>query len=268
MNLGTGFRVVNLFAEDHAFISGNRSVILEEKLSPEQSYSGTLNANYVFSLGKGQGTVDADLYYTFFTNAIFPDYSQNDAIIYRNLSGTAQTRGIALSLNYAFSFPFQINLGTNLMQAFKRSVNLGVMDRKALVFAPAWSGVITMTYNIKKFDLFLAYTANLSGPMALPEIYDLNSDGILSNVARPLFSKPFSIHNFQFTKTFNKLNLSFYFGVQNIFNYRQAYSPMSGYNDPNFAAGFSPYFDTSYSYSTLHGRELLFGLRYNIKKRN
>lgn len=268
LNLGTGFRIVNLFAEDHAFVTGNRRVVLEEKLRPERSYSGTFNFNHVFSLGKGQGTVDADIFYTYFSNAIFPDYEQAELIIYRNLKGHAQTRGLALSVNYSFPFPLQFNIGATLMQAFEvLTDDSGGKKRHNLPFAPQYSGVFTTNYNIRKIRLLLAYTVNLTGPMALPEVYDLDADGTPLATARPTLSKPFSMHNLQITKEFPKANLALYVGLQNIFNYRQPISPMTGYNDPNAAAGFSPYFDTSYAYSPLHSREFYVGVRWSLNRK-
>jgi outer membrane receptor for ferrienterochelin and colicins len=36
-NAGTGFRVVNLFTEDHAALTGAREIIIANNLKPEQS---------------------------------------------------------------------------------------------------------------------------------------------------------------------------------------------------------------------------------------
>ncbi|MGB0837510.1 MAG: TonB-dependent receptor, partial [Flavobacteriaceae bacterium] len=43
VNAGTGFRVVNLFTEDHAALTGSRDVVILEDLKPEQSYNINLN---------------------------------------------------------------------------------------------------------------------------------------------------------------------------------------------------------------------------------
>src|SRR5690606_11127901 len=44
LNTGTGFRVVNLFTEEHAALTGAREVIIAETLRPETSYN--INLNY------------------------------------------------------------------------------------------------------------------------------------------------------------------------------------------------------------------------------
>jgi outer membrane receptor for ferrienterochelin and colicins len=42
-NTGTGFRIVNLFTEDHAALTGARDVIILEELQPERSYNANIN---------------------------------------------------------------------------------------------------------------------------------------------------------------------------------------------------------------------------------
>ncbi len=39
----TGFRVVNLFTEDHAALTGSREVIIAKNLDPEKSINANLN---------------------------------------------------------------------------------------------------------------------------------------------------------------------------------------------------------------------------------
>jgi outer membrane receptor for ferrienterochelin and colicins len=114
-------------------------------------------------------------------------------------------------------------------------------------------------YDWKAPNIDLAYTARFYGPMNLPVVYDLNENGIPTEVPRPTLSKPFALHNIQATKRFSGKPLKIYIGVQNIFNYQQFYSPLIGFNDPNTQVGFSDYFDTSYAYSPLHGREIYLG---------
>lgn len=139
LNTGTGFRLVNLFAEDHAFVTGNRQLVLAEKLEPEQAVSGTLNIQHIFNLGQGQGSIDLDAFYTHFTNAIIPNYDQANTIIYENLDGYAQSRGLALNFNYGLPSGLQINLGATYQNAFEyRSNEQGVKEQNPLEFSPVF----------------------------------------------------------------------------------------------------------------------------------
>ena len=94
INAGTGFRVVNLFTEDHAALTGARDVVITEALKPERSYN--INLNYLKKFYTKSGmliSLDASTWYTHFTNLILPDYDTNpNQIIYDNLNGKAVSR--------------------------------------------------------------------------------------------------------------------------------------------------------------------------------
>lgn len=263
-NFGTGFRIVNLFAEDHAFVTGQREVVINEVLEPEESYNFSLNFNHVYTSLGGSGNFDLDAYYTYFFNKIIPDYGESGKIIYENSEGFAETMGISLNVNHNFNFPLFLYIGLNFQNAQKtESDRLGNEFTEDLLFAPNWSGVITANYIYRKSKITLAYTANFTGEMALPKVYDVDSKGIQLKEPRSQKSDYFSIHNLMITKDME--NIKIYLGLDNFLNFVQKDSPLAGYNDPNYAPGFSPFFDTSYTYAPNHGIELFLGFKYNLK---
>jgi outer membrane receptor for ferrienterochelin and colicins len=263
-NTGTGFRLVNLFTEDHAFVTGQREVLIEEKLNPERSYNLSLNYNHVFTLGESQGVLDVDAFFTHFMNKIIPDYDTPGKIIYRNTAGYAQTRGINISLQQQFRSPLSYTLGGSLLSSIQRVLDdNGRYETRAIPFAPDWTALSVLNYRFKKQGITLAYTANWTGSMALPEVFDLDASGNLQKQPRPQKSPVFSIHNLQITKNLPKVKLELFGGIQNLLNYRQAYSPLVGFNDPKTQPGFSPYFDTAYAFSSIHGREFYLGMRWS-----
>lgn len=264
-NFGTGFRIVNLFTEDHAFVTGSRQVELAEQLEPERSYNASLNFNHIFTWGNSQGSINLDAYYTYFTNAIFPDYTIANRIIYKNLDGYAETKGGSLTFNQQFAFPLSWSLVGNIQWATQtKRDEAGNIQTSDIEYAPRYSGSAVLRYTYQPWGLTAAYTAQLTGSMALPEVYDLDGQGNVMSTARPTTSKPFSIHTIQLTKVFPKIGLTLYGGVQNLLDYRQAESPLVGFNDPNTAAGFSDAFDTAYAYSPIHGREFFLGIRWQF----
>ncbi|MFM2375271.1 MAG: hypothetical protein RLZZ165_368, partial [Bacteroidota bacterium] len=96
LTAGRGFRTVNLFTEEHSALTGARRVLIVGNLSPEQSYNANLNCNHVFNIGSSAATVDVDAFYNYFSNRILPDYETDPAwIIYRNLAGHSEIRGLA-----------------------------------------------------------------------------------------------------------------------------------------------------------------------------
>ena len=143
----------------------------------------------------------------------------------------------------------------------------GIASTSGIEFSSDWGAVAILNYEWRKQQLLFAYTARFTGEMTLPEVFDLDQNGNVLGTPRPTQSNPFSIHTLQITKSIKKKNLAIYLGVQNIFDYRQAYSPLIGFNDPNAAPGFSDAFDTAYSYSPLHGREFYVGLKWNTGRR-
>jgi outer membrane receptor for ferrienterochelin and colicins len=259
-NFGTGFRIVNLFTEDHAFVTGQREVVIAEELKPEESYNLSMNANHLYNLGKVQGMIDVDVHYTYFTNKITPDYDQNpQQIVYANTNGYAISRGIGANMQHEFAFPLAVNLGINFQQVTERD-NGVTAD---IPFAPKWSGVFTSNYTITQARLSLSYTARITGHMTLPAVYDVDDTGTPLNEPRPTRSAPFGIHNVQVSKGFGK-GWSVYGGIQNLFNFTQPWSPLIAFNDPNAAPGFSDLFDTAYAYAPIHGREVYIGVKWEL----
>ncbi len=268
MNFGTGFRLVNLFTEDHAFISGQRAVEIVEELRPEQSYNASLNWNQIYNIGNSQGSFDIDAFYTYFTNKILPDYETPGKIIYANTDGYAITRGIGMTVNHQFMFPLAINMSWNVQEVIETEPDEnGNNVTRAVEFAPDWTTNMTLNYNWRKPKLNLSYTFNATGPMALPELFDLDANGNPLSTPRPTESEAFLFHNVQITKGFSNSTFELYLGVQNLFDYRQEISPVVGVNDPTTTPGFSQYFDTSYAFSPIHGREFYLGFRWNTGRR-
>ena len=265
-NFGTGFRLVNLFTEDHAFVTGQREVVIAGELDPERSVNGSFNFNQILLLGNSQGSLDIDLFYTRFTNKILPDYSVPGEIIYANSPGYATTRGVGLNWSHEFTFPLSFTAGMTFMRATEtEETSSGDQKERSIEFAPDYTGTFTLNYHVRRLGMQLAYSSQLTGPMALPEVYDLDPQGNPLPAPRPTESGAFFIHSFQLSKEV-KGGLSLYGGVQNLFDYRQDYSPLTGYNDPNTAPGFSNNFDTAYSFSPIHGREFYLGITWSLNK--
>jgi outer membrane receptor for ferrienterochelin and colicins len=260
-NFGTGFRVVNLFTEDHAFVTGRRQVEIEDPLEPEQSYNASLSFNQVYTLGNGSGTLDIEAFYTHFENKIVVDYSTPGMIIYRNVPEYAQTMGIGLSVNHRFSFPLSFNLGINVQEVTQSITEEEEVISIPIEFAPKWTGLLSMNYEFKKLRMTVGYNVSVTGPMQLPKVYDLDSNGEPLSNPRPTTSPTFAIHSLKVSKNFNK-GWAIYAGMENIFDYRQPVSPLSGYDDPNHSTGFSPHFDSAYSYAPMHGREFYVGAKW------
>ncbi|MFK7899476.1 MAG: TonB-dependent receptor [Cyclobacteriaceae bacterium] len=250
-NTGTGFRVVNIFTEEHTALSRGSQVVFEDDLKPERSYNATLNVNHLYTAGKAQGSIDIDFFYTYFSNRIVGDFSST-AAVYRNLEGYSVSRGVSLNISHKSKSPFTFTLGGILLSAFTKDNENGVRKKAPISFSTTWSLVNTLNYRFKKSKLLLALTTKVVGPINL-------------NIAvpnRPEKSEPFVFQTVQLTKTVKKFEL--YTGVQNLWSYVQNFSPLYGTDGPE-NLGFSDDFNTDYAYGPLEGRELYFGVRLSIE---
>jgi outer membrane receptor for ferrienterochelin and colicins len=263
VNLGTGFRIVNVFTEDHAALTGARTVEFVNKIKPEQSYNGSLNVVYKMNVTPSNMIIwDATLFYYYFTNKIYANYDVDpNKVIYDNLNGYAFSRGGSLNATLASTNNFKFILGATYSDV--ENVNKDSTGKEVLSWqlqSPRWSGNIVVSYNFPSPNFKIDVTGNWYGPQRLP---------ILPNDYRPEFSPWFCLLNLQLTKTFNT-RLEVYGGVKNIFNFipndpimrpndpfdKQAADPV---NNPN---GYT--FDPSYNYAPVQGIRGYVGVRWSI----
>ena len=273
LNAGTGFRVVNLFTEDHAALTGAREVVIAEELAPEQSYN--INVNYIKRMymdNGGSGSIELSRWYTYFTNVIFPDYETNaNQIIYDNLDGFAVTKGVSLNADLTLPNGFSFLLGGSLLDVSKEEE--GVRERQILTerFTGTWS----ISYKFMDNKLAVDYTGNVYGPMRLPLLGEQD--------LRPAESPWWSIQNIQLTYK-GMPHFEFYGGVKNLLNW----TPWKNQDQPIIARSFDPFdrdvdfddagnvlatpgnpnaltFDPSYVYAPNQGIRAFFGIRYSMQ---
>ncbi|MFI1744876.1 TonB-dependent receptor [Thalassobellus sediminis] len=272
LNAGTGFRVVNLFTEEHAALTGSRDVVITEALKPERSFN--VNLNYLTKLYTKQGnmfTIDASAWYTHFSNLIAPDYESNpNQIIYDNLNGKAVSKGISLNIDTMLSNGIKLLVGATVQDVSK--TENGVTERQILT--ESFTGTWGVTYKNYKYNTTIDYTGNLYGSMRLPLLGDLDP--------RLPESPVWSIQNIQFT--FDGLNnFEIYGGIKNLLNWTpnkgnpfiiaRANDPFDENvqfdNDGNaMSTANNPYaltFDPAYVYGPNQGRRLFFGMRFTLK---
>ncbi len=253
LNAGRGFRLVNLFTEDHAALTGARNVMISNELKPEQSYNANLNLNHVYVLGNSMGTFDMDLFYTYFTNKIIPDYDTDpNLIIYDNLEGNAVVRGMSASIDQNVGNNLKLKVGATYQDVYEYvQMENGALDRTYQLFVPKLSLTFANSYTWKKRNVTFDWIGRVVGPQQLPEFDE--------PFRRPTTSPWFTIQNFQITKKFENKGLQIYGAVRNIFNYTQP-SPLIAPEAP-----FGDAFDTSYAYGPLQTRRFVIGIRYSSK---
>lgn len=271
LNAGTGFRVVNLFTEDHAALTGAREIVILNDLKPEKSYNANVNwvKKFYFDSGTSFG-IDATAFYTHFTNKIAPDYESNsNQIIYDNLDGYAVSKGLSLNLDWNMANGLNLMLGGTLMENTITEDDITQQQMLTEKFAGNWA----ISYKILKWDLTIDYTGNVYGPMRLPLLGELDP--------RPAKSPWWSIQNIQLTYDgFDRFEI--YGGVKNLLNWTPNKSTpflIARPNDPfdkgvvfddagqAVATPDNPYgltFDPSYVYAPNQGMRGFLGVRFKL----
>ena len=273
LNAGTGFRVVNLFTEEHAALTGARIIEIKNELKPERSYNA--NLNYIKKIYAKNGTfvaLDASVFYTYFNNRIVGDYETDpNKIIYDNLNGYAQSKGLTLNLDLAFNNGLKIIAGVTLME--NTLTENGITKQQILT--EKVTGTWAVSYKIKKAKLAIDYTGNVYGPMRLPLLNDLDP--------RKQYSPWWSIQNIQLTFSGLK-KFEIYGGVKNLLNWTPFKEKdqfiIARTNDPfdkevqfdsngqAIANANNPYgltFDPTYIYAPTQGTRVFLGLRYSFR---
>jgi outer membrane receptor for ferrienterochelin and colicins len=268
VSAGNGFRVANIFTEDHAALTGAREVIFEGELQPETSWN--VNVNYVKNIVTKNDVIinlDATAFYTYFTNRILPDYETNpNQIIYANLDGNSVSQGFSLNTDISLQNGLTILAGATIMDV---SVTDDGEKRRQLL-TERFSAVWTISYKFKNLDMSVDYTGNLYSPMRLPLLSDTDP--------RDANSPWFSIQNIQITKKLGK-EWELFGGVKNILNFTPAANSIARAFDPfdrnvtfdqNGQAVATPNnpnaltFDPSYVYASNQGIRGFLGLRYTL----
>lgn len=208
INSGTGFRVVNLFTEDHAALTGARTVVVKESLNPERSVN--LNINYIKKHRFGTNNLiglDMTVFYTHFSNRIQADYlSNSNFIYYDNIKGYSISSGFSTNIDINMRNGFNALFGISYLDVY--TVDKGI--RKKPILTEKFTGTWTISYPFKKYKTSVDYTGNIYSPMQLPTLGELDP--------RDKYSPWWGIQNIQVTYTGIK-KIKLFGGVKNLLNF-------------------------------------------------
>jgi len=260
---GSGYRVVNLFTEDHAALTGARQVVIAGELKPEQSWNGNLNYSGFYTHKKGYVSVDANAFYTYFSNRIVGDFlTDPNKIIYDNLNGYGVSTGFNANLDITFTNGWKGIIGFTAMDVYNMTRNdEGKLQKVPQLFSSNFTANFALSYPIRKIGLSIDLTGKVNSPMHLP---------VVPHDFRPERSPWFCIMNIQFTKKLPR-NFEIYAGAKNLLNFipkdpiLRPFDPFDKttgdpVNNPN---GYT--FDPSYNYSPIQGVKGFLGVRWVLE---
>jgi len=267
MGFGSGYRIVNVFTEDHAALSGARDIIFTERLSPEKSWNFNLNYVKDYYTKRGQiFKVDSSIFRTLFSNRIIPDYDSNpNQIVYSNVDGIVVSQGGSVDFFGKISNVLDFQIGLTVIDTYIKENNVKSIPYLTEKFLGNYRLTYYNNFLKSKFDL----TGNIVGPMKLPLLSPLDP--------RANFSPTFNILNLQVTRKVS--NFEFFIGLKNLLDFKPPINSIARSFDPfdkevvfdnnggpiiteNNPFGLT--FDPSYAFYSNQGRRSFFGLRYLI----
>ena len=268
IGFGSGYRIVNVFTEDHAALTGSRDVFFLENLSPERSWN--FNLNYVKDYYTKKGLLfktDWSIFKTRFSNRIIPDYDTNpNQIVYSNLNGIVISQGGSIDFLGRILNNLDFQIGLTFIDTYIKEDNKKSVPYLTEKFLGSYKLAYYNNFMGLKFDII----GNVVGPMKLPLLSILDP--------RPDYSSTFNILNIQATKKVS--DFEFFIGVKNLFDFKPPLNSIARAFDPfdkqvifdnnggPVVNDNNPYgltFDPTYVFYSNQGIRSFFGLRYLIK---
>ncbi len=260
LGMGRGFRVVNLFTEDHAALTGDRKIKIAEALNPESSLNTFFSIDHFSLLTKATLKTEIHFFYSYFFNRIQANYDIDpNLIVYKNLDGNVISRGANLRFDLQTESNWNLQVGFTFLDAFENRRD-SIRAKIPLMFSSRLNTNVNLSYDLLKLKTKIDYQVVGYSPMRLP---------ILPNDFRPEYSDWYFIHQVQLTNTSIK-NLDVYIAVKNIFNFLPS-DPIIRANDPfdknvNVNNPNNYTFDATYGYAPMQGRRVLIGFRYHLAR--
>ncbi len=249
-SVGKGYRTANVFAENTFLLASSRNLIINEQPEIEKAWNYGVNLTKYIDISGKQMSINAEAYYTNFSNQIIIDRDQDlSKIFIYNLSGKSYSSSFQVELNY------ELFKRMDLTAAFRfNDVKTTINDellRKPLV--NKYKGLVNLSYatNLNKWQF--DFTAQFNGDSRIP---GTSENPVEYQLAES--SPTYTILNFQVTKYFRKWEI--YAGGENLTDFKQE-NPIIAANDP-----FGEYFDSSLIWGPLTGIKLYAGLRFRIKR--
>ncbi|GCD78193.1 hypothetical protein JCM31826_16750 [Thermaurantimonas aggregans] len=259
---GSAFRVINLFAEEHAALSGAREVVISSRLRPER-VAGQY-AEWEFSLLKPHYYIKSILgaFANEFSNRILPDYdSDPQKIIFDNLDGRLTHRGINAQVEFGIGGRWDFSMGGALQDM--RLIEDDKRELPPFVERMNFQSLMGYTFGKNRIDI----SSFTYSPMRLPLAGELDP--------RPEFSPWFTHLHLQYSYR-SERGYSLTFGIKNLLDFvpwrglpfliARADDPFDtrvefnseGVPIPTADNPYALTFDPAYAFTSLQGRRFFF----------
>ncbi|POY36429.1 hypothetical protein C3K47_11840 [Solitalea longa] len=250
--MGTGFKSVNILAENVNIKVSNREIVIEEPLKLEKALNYGFNANRKFELDYRSGSIGIDLYRTQFSNKIIPDYDTDPSKVYfHNLTGESYANNVQVEASYYLLKPVELKLSYKYLDVYRETNG----QRFTEPYVSKHRAVASLFYETFDRRWNANFTWQWFGSKRLPYLNEAYQHEISDYKE---FSKSYSTINLQLTRHWR--NFELYMGAENLFDFRQQ-NYIVGSGDPN-----TGFFDASYIWGPIEGRRIYTGFRYKIDR--
>ena len=251
VSAGKGYRTPFALAENNYLLGSGRKLVIDN-LQQEQAWNYGISSSLSIPLADKLLKVNAEYYYTHFTQQMIIDYDSNpQEIRLTNLDGRSYSHTFQLDVSYPIISGLELTAAYRLNDV--RATYGGKLREKPL--QSKYKGLLTASYKtllgLWQFDA----TFQLNGGGRMPEPYQ-KADGT------PSWDKRFPAYgqlNAQVTRWFR--HFSIYVGGENLTDYLQP-NPIINASDP-----WSSEFDPTMVWGPVHGRMFYAGIRMNLGKK-
>ncbi len=248
LSAGTAFRTATVFSEFAPLLASWRDIVVPEALQPERAVNYGFNiVRYYEALGVS-GMLTFDAFRTEFQNQIVADFDQrSDAVVIWNLSD--RTTSDHLMFEATAALPGGFGLRGSYMLTDAMEFHGGVAKTPPFVSRHRALGVVTLDMFNEKLTTTL--TAEWRSGQDLPNTADWPSEFRL-----PVISPAFTLLNAHINANLGRVDV--YVGMENILDFRQD-GPIINSRRP-----FDPYFEPTFAWGPVKGREVYAGTRLRI----
>lgn len=247
--IGTGTRTVNFWSENSTLLASGRNVVFTEGLKAERAVTTGMSLSHIVDIADVITTVSVDFFHTAFLNQVYADYErQAGTVQVYNIANGSTVNSAQIEASAEISPELTLKLAYNWLDA-QQTIN-GIQTSKPFVVKHKVLAVASYTPDGTPWQ----FTANAHwyGAQRLPST-EHNPEAF----RRPTESTPYTLLNAQATYQWN--TLEFYAGMENVLDFRQN-NPIIDAEHP-----FGPYFDTSFIWGPVKGREAYMGIRYVLQ---
>ncbi len=245
LTAGIGARSPYVLSENAALLASSRDLSFPADARLERAVNLGSSITHTFSFFEGSATATIDAFHTRFLKQLIADYdSSPERIAFRYLDNSSFSNNIVIELSMSASENFNSKIAWTFSEAFETGESI----RRAIPFIEKHKVLISAKQRFGGSGFSLTGSLEWHGRQQLPDMASYPAELRMTSP-----SPDFTMINIQATHAWDWFEL--YGGIENILDFRQA-NPII-----NAARPFERYFEPTFAWGPVKGRELYLGLR-------